>query len=116
MDRSILEGDPHSVIEGMLIAARGHRLQAKATSMPKRIPAGRQTPGHRTSGARLGLLGDNICGTDFSFHFNIASRGAGAFVCGESTALMASLEGKPGRPRAKYVHTVEKGFREAPPI
>jgi NADH:ubiquinone oxidoreductase subunit F (NADH-binding) len=60
-----------------------------------------------------GLLGDNIAGTDFSFHIKI-STGAGAFVCGESTALMASLEGNVGRPRAKYVHTVEKGFRESP--
>ena len=60
-----------------------------------------------------GLLGDEICGTDFSFKIRI-STGAGAFVCGESTALMASLEGNVGRPRAKYVHTVEKGFRDGP--
>jgi len=61
----------------------------------------------------LGLLGENILGSGFSFDVAI-SRGAGAFVSGESTALMASLEGKVGRPRAKYVHTVEKGFREGP--
>jgi NADH:ubiquinone oxidoreductase subunit F (NADH-binding)/Pyruvate/2-oxoacid:ferredoxin oxidoreductase delta subunit len=60
-----------------------------------------------------GLLGDNIAGSDFSFDIKI-STGAGAFVCGESTALMASLEGNVGRPRAKYVHTVEKGFRNNP--
>ena len=60
-----------------------------------------------------GLLGNNIAGSDFNFHVKI-STGAGAFVCGESTALMASLEGKVGRPRAKYVHTVEKGFRNKP--
>jgi NADH:ubiquinone oxidoreductase subunit F (NADH-binding)/ferredoxin len=60
-----------------------------------------------------GLLGENIAGSDFSFHIKI-STGAGAFVCGESTALMASLEGNVGRPRAKYIHTVEKGFRNMP--
>jgi NADH:ubiquinone oxidoreductase subunit F (NADH-binding)/Pyruvate/2-oxoacid:ferredoxin oxidoreductase delta subunit len=60
-----------------------------------------------------GLLGDNIACSDFSFDVKI-STGAGAFVCGESTALMASLEGNVGRPRAKYVHTVEKGFRNNP--
>jgi NADH:ubiquinone oxidoreductase subunit F (NADH-binding) len=62
---------------------------------------------------KYGLLGDNIAGTDFSFNIKI-STGAGAFVCGESTALMASLEGNVGRPRAKYIHTVERGFRESP--
>jgi NADH:ubiquinone oxidoreductase subunit F (NADH-binding) len=65
------------------------------------------------SARTLGLLGKNILGSGFDFDIRI-SRGGGAFVCGESTALMASLEGKPGRPRAKYVHTVEKGFREGP--
>jgi NADH:ubiquinone oxidoreductase subunit F (NADH-binding)/Pyruvate/2-oxoacid:ferredoxin oxidoreductase delta subunit len=62
---------------------------------------------------KCGLLGEGIAGSDFSFHIKI-STGAGAFVCGESTALMASLEGNVGRPRAKYVHTVEKGFRDSP--
>ncbi len=60
-----------------------------------------------------GLLGKNILDSGFDFDIHI-SRGGGAFVCGESTALMASLEGSPGRPRAKYVHTVEKGFKEGP--
>jgi NADH:ubiquinone oxidoreductase subunit F (NADH-binding) len=60
-----------------------------------------------------GLLGENILGTGFDFDIHI-SRGGGAFVCGESTALMSSLEGLPGRPRAKYVHTVAKGFRDSP--
>ena len=62
---------------------------------------------------KYGLLGDNIAGSDFSFHVKI-STGAGAYVCGESTALMSSLEGKVGRPRAKYVHTVEKGIFQQP--
>jgi NADH:ubiquinone oxidoreductase subunit F (NADH-binding)/Pyruvate/2-oxoacid:ferredoxin oxidoreductase delta subunit len=60
-------------------------------------------------------LGNNILGTGFDFDIFI-SRGGGAFVCGESTALMASLEGNPGLPRAKYIHTVEKGFRQNPSL
>ena len=114
MDRSILEGDPHSVLEGMLIAGvaigSSHGYLYVRNEYPlavkRLVTAIRQAE-------KYGLVGDNICGTEFSFHFKI-SRGAGAFVCGESTALMASLEGKVGRPRAKYVHTVEKGFREGP--
>ena len=58
-------------------------------------------------------MGENILGSQFDFNIKI-SRGGGAFVCGESTALMASLEGKVGEPRAKYVHTVEKGLWEQP--
>jgi NADH:ubiquinone oxidoreductase subunit F (NADH-binding)/Pyruvate/2-oxoacid:ferredoxin oxidoreductase delta subunit len=61
----------------------------------------------------IGLLGENILGTSFSFDIRI-NRGGGAFVCGESTALMASLEGRPGEPRAKYVHTVESGLWSKP--
>jgi len=61
----------------------------------------------------MGLLGQNILGGSFSFDIRI-NRGGGAFVCGESTALMASLEGRPGEPRAKYIHTVESGFRDKP--
>lgn len=114
MDRSILEGDPHTVIEGMLIAAyaigssRGfiYVRNEYPLAVKRLITAIKQAESY-------GLLGDNIAGTDFNFHIKI-STGAGAFVCGESTALMASLEGKVGRPRAKYVHTVEKGFRDGP--
>ncbi|MCB2146817.1 MAG: 4Fe-4S binding protein [Deltaproteobacteria bacterium] len=114
MDRSILEGDPHSVIEGMLIAAvaigSSHGYIYVRNEYPlavkRLITAIKQAEGY-------GLLGDGIAGTDFCFTIKI-STGAGAFVCGESTALMASLEGKVGRPRAKYVHTVEKGFRDGP--
>lgn len=114
MDRSILEGDPHSVLEGMLIAAlaigSSHGFIYVRNEYPlavkRLVTAIKQAESY-------GLLGDNIAGTDFSFHIKI-STGAGAFVCGESTALMASLEGNIGRPRAKYVHTVEKGFRQSP--
>jgi NADH:ubiquinone oxidoreductase subunit F (NADH-binding)/Pyruvate/2-oxoacid:ferredoxin oxidoreductase delta subunit len=114
MDRSILEGDPHSVLEGMLIAGlaigSAHGFIYVRNEYPlavKRLVAAiRQAE-------NCGLLGEHIAGSDFSFHIKI-STGAGAFVCGESTALMASLEGKVGRPRAKYIHTVEKGFRDNP--
>jgi NADH:ubiquinone oxidoreductase subunit F (NADH-binding)/(2Fe-2S) ferredoxin/Pyruvate/2-oxoacid:ferredoxin oxidoreductase delta subunit len=114
MDRSVLEGDPHSVLEGMLIAAYAigaaqgfiYVRNEYPLAVKRLVEAIRQAEG-------LGLLGDNIAGSGFSFSIKI-STGAGAFVCGESTALMASLQGKVGRPRAKYVHTVEKGFREGP--
>ncbi len=114
MDRSILEGDPHSVIEGMLIAGVAigskHAFIYARNEYPlavkRLITAIKQAEDY-------GLLGENIAGSDFSFSIKI-STGAGAFVCGESTALMASLEGNVGRPRAKYVHTVEKGFRDNP--
>ena len=114
MDRSILEGDPHSILEGMLIAAlaigSNHGFIYVRNEYPlavkRLITAIKQAE-------KYGLLGENIGGTDFSFNIKI-STGAGAFVCGESTALMASLEGQVGRPRAKYVHTVEKGFRQNP--
>jgi NADH:ubiquinone oxidoreductase subunit F (NADH-binding)/(2Fe-2S) ferredoxin/Pyruvate/2-oxoacid:ferredoxin oxidoreductase delta subunit len=114
MDRSILEGDPHSVLEGMLIAAvaigSSHGFIYVRNEYPLAV---KRLVTAIKQAEKFGLIGDNIAGTDFSFNIKI-STGAGAFVCGESTALMASLEGKVGRPRAKYVHTVEKGFRNNP--
>jgi NADH:ubiquinone oxidoreductase subunit F (NADH-binding)/(2Fe-2S) ferredoxin len=114
MDRSILEGDPHSVLEGMLIAAvaigSSHGFMYVRNEYPLAV---KRLVTAIKQAEKFGLIGDNIAGTDFSFHIKI-STGAGAFVCGESTALMASLEGNVGRPRAKYVHTVEKGFRNNP--
>ncbi|MBU2430721.1 MAG: 4Fe-4S binding protein [Proteobacteria bacterium] len=114
MDRSILEGDPHSVIEGMLIAglAIGSSLGFMYVRNEYPLAVKRLVNAIKQATA-YGLLGDNILGSGFSFKIKI-STGAGAFVCGESTALMASLEGKVGRPKAKYVHTVEKGFRDQP--
>ncbi len=114
MDRSILEGNPHSVLEGMIVGAIAigsneghvyvrHEYPLAVTNLTIALQKARE----------MGLLGKNILSSGFDFDVRI-SRGGGAFVCGESTALMASLEGKPGRPRAKYVHTVEKGYREGP--
>ncbi len=114
MDRSILEGDPHSVLEGMLIAALAIGSSQGFVYIRNEYPlAVKRLVSAIKAAEKYGLLGDNIAGSDFSFNIKI-STGAGAFVCGESTALMASLEGQVGRPRAKYVHTVEKGFRESP--
>jgi NADH:ubiquinone oxidoreductase subunit F (NADH-binding)/(2Fe-2S) ferredoxin len=114
MDRSILEGDPHSVIEGMLIAGVAIGSSNGYIYVRNEYPlAVKRLVTAIKQAEAYGLLGDGIAGTDFCFKLKI-STGAGAFVCGESTALMASLEGKVGRPRAKYVHTVEKGFRDGP--
>ena len=114
MDRSLLEGDPHSVLEGMAICAyavgshRGYMyVRAEYPLAVKTL-----TTAIRQAEA-LGLLGENIMGTGFDFKVTI-STGAGAFICGESSALMASLEGKVGRPRPKYIRSVEKGFRDSP--
>ena len=114
MDRSILEGDPHNILEGMLIGALAIGSGRGFIYVRNEYPlAVKRLITAIKEAEKYGLIGDNIAGTDFSFHVKI-STGAGAFVCGESTALMASLEGKVGRPRAKYVHTVEKGFRGSP--
>lgn len=114
MDRSILEGDPHSVIEGMLIAALAIGSSQGYIYVRKEYPLAVQRLKTAIAQAEaFGLLGERIAGSELSFRIKI-STGAGAFVCGESTALMASLEGLVGRPRAKYVHTVEKGFRGGP--
>jgi len=114
MDRSVLEGDPHSVLEGMLIAGYAIGSNEGFIYVRHEYPLAVKRLKIAIKQAKdYGLLGNNIGGTDFSFRIKI-STGAGAFVCGESTALMASLEGKVGRPRAKYIHTVEKGFRNKP--
>jgi NADH:ubiquinone oxidoreductase subunit F (NADH-binding)/(2Fe-2S) ferredoxin len=114
MDRSILEGDPHTVLEGMLIAALAVGSRQGFIYVRNEYPlAVKRLIGAIKQAKSYGLLGENIAGSDFSFDIKI-STGAGAFVCGESTALMASLEGNVGRPRAKYVHTVAKGFRNNP--
>ncbi|MFC1872463.1 NADH-ubiquinone oxidoreductase-F iron-sulfur binding region domain-containing protein [Chloroflexota bacterium] len=110
MDRSVLESDPHSVIEGMIISgyaigsATGYiYVRAEYPLAIKRLRlAMKETEGR-------GFLGTNILGTDFSFNL-IIKEGAGAFVCGESTALMRSIEGKPGKPRQTPPRSVEKGL------
>jgi len=114
MDRSLLEGNPHSIIEGMIIGAIAIGSHEGYVYVRHEYPlAVKNLTIALEKAEELGFLGKNILGYGFDFDIRI-SRGGGAFVCGESTALMASLEGQPGRPRAKYIHTVEKGFRQGP--
>jgi len=114
MDRSLLEGNPHSIIEGMIIGAIAIESHEGYVYVRHEYPlAVKNLTIALEKAEELGLLGKNILGSGFDLDIRI-SRGGGAFVCGESTALMASLEGQPGRPRAKYIHTVEKGFRQGP--
>ena len=101
MNRSLLEGDPHSVLEGMLIGARA--IGAKVGYIYCRAEYPLALERLRIALKKLeeyGLIGDNILDSDFSFHLKI-KEGAGAFVCGEETALMASIEGKRGMPRSR---------------
>lgn len=115
MDRSIIEGDPHAVIEGMMIGAYAiENVKEGYIYVRMEYPLAIKRFNIAIQQAKeYGLLGENIFETDFSFDIKVR-RGAGAFVCGESTALMASIEGNPGEPRAKYVHTVEKGLWNKP--
>jgi NADH:ubiquinone oxidoreductase subunit F (NADH-binding)/(2Fe-2S) ferredoxin len=115
MDRSIIEGDPHSVIEGMIIGAYAiENVHQGYIYVRMEYPLAIKRFYIAIGQAReYGLLGKNIFDSGFDFDIEVR-RGAGAFVCGESTALMASVEGKPGEPRAKYVHTVERGLWERP--
>ena len=115
-NRSLLEGNPHSVVEGMIIGAYAVGSSEGFVYVRDEYPMAVKNVGIAIDQARrLGFLGDGILGSDFSFDMKVR-RGGGAFVCGESTALMASLEGKIGEPRAKYVHTVEKGLWNSPTL
>ena len=114
MDRSLMEGNPHSIIEGMIIGAYAVGAQDGYIYVRNEYPLAVTHLTMAIAAARgAGLLGKNILGTDFSFDIHI-TKGAGAFVCGESSALFASIEGRAGEPRAKYVHAVEKGLWDKP--
>ncbi|MGB2826692.1 MAG: NADH-ubiquinone oxidoreductase-F iron-sulfur binding region domain-containing protein [Dehalococcoidales bacterium] len=114
MDRGVLEGNPHLVLEGMMIGAWAIGAQKGYVYVRNEYPLAVEHSRIAVEQAReLGLLGDNILGSSFSFDVDIA-RGGGAFVCGESTALMDSLEGKVGEPRPKDVHTVVDGLYHKP--
>ena len=116
MDRSIMEGNPHSVIEGMMIAAIAAGSDEGYIYVRAEYPlAVERLRIAIAKDEELGLLGDNILGTDFSFHLHI-NRGAGAFVCGEGSALTASIEGKRGMPRVKPPRTVEQGLWARPTV
>jgi NADH-quinone oxidoreductase subunit F len=114
MDRSVLEGNPHSVIEGMIIAAyaigAGNGPVEGYVYVRHEYPFAVQRLRHALETAReRNLLGDDILGSGFSFDIRI-NQGAGAFVCGESTALTASIEGHRGMPRGKHIRTVAHGL------
>jgi NADH:ubiquinone oxidoreductase subunit F (NADH-binding)/(2Fe-2S) ferredoxin/NAD-dependent dihydropyrimidine dehydrogenase PreA subunit len=114
MDRSLLEGNPHRVIEGMLIGAYAIGSEEGYVYVRNEYPLAVSNLRHAIEQAKdYGLLGKNVLGSDLTFTIKI-NRGGGAFVCGESTALMASLEGRVGEPRAKYIHTVEHGLWDQP--
>ncbi|HEX9896379.1 MAG TPA: NADH-ubiquinone oxidoreductase-F iron-sulfur binding region domain-containing protein [Dehalococcoidales bacterium] len=114
MDRCVLEGNPHLILEGMMIGAKAVGARKGYIYVRNEYPLAVEHSRIAIEQAReLGLLGDNILGSSFSFDMDIA-RGGGAFVCGESTALMASVEGKVGEPRPKDVHTVVDGLYHKP--
>jgi len=114
MDRSILEGNPHSVIEGMIIGALAIGGTDGFIYVRNEYPLAVQRLGIALDQAReWGFLGENILGSGLDFDIQI-NRGGGAFVCGESTALMLSIEGQVGEPRAKHIHTAESGLWESP--
>jgi NADH:ubiquinone oxidoreductase subunit F (NADH-binding)/(2Fe-2S) ferredoxin/NAD-dependent dihydropyrimidine dehydrogenase PreA subunit len=115
-DRSIMEGDPHSVLEGMVLGAYAVGAHEGYIYVRDEYPLAVVNLTIALREARkYGLLGTDIMGSGFSFDVKI-SRGGGAFVCGESSALMRSLEGRTGEPRAKYVHSTEKGLFDQPTV
>ncbi len=110
MDRSVLEADPHAVLEGMIIGAKAIGAQEGFVYVRDEYPlALRRVNIAIEQATEYGLLGENILGTDFSFKINVV-RGGGAFVCGEETALIASIEGYVGRPRPRPPYPAEKGL------
>lgn len=116
MDRSVMEGDPHRMLEGMMIAGLACGAQEGYIYVRAEYPlAVRRLRRAIAQAEALGLLGEHILGTEFSFSLRIA-RGAGAFVCGEGSALTASIEGKRGMPRVKPPRTVEHGLFDKPTV
>ncbi|HAH69371.1 MAG TPA: NADH-quinone oxidoreductase subunit F [Synergistaceae bacterium] len=116
MDRALMEGDPFSVIEGLTIGAYAVGSSEGIIYVRHEYPlAVKRLTNAITILEEAGLLGKDILGTGFDFHVEIC-KGGGAFVCGESTALMTSIEGKPGVPRVKYIRSTEKGLWGSPTV
>ena len=116
MDRSVLEGDPHAIVEGMLIAAYAVGASQGYVYVRSEYPLAVSTIGHAIEQAEQhGLLGDDIFGTGFSFRIKVR-RGAGAFVCGEETALIASIEGHSGEPRSRPPYPAVEGLWGKPTV
>ncbi len=110
MDDALLEGNPHSVLEGMIIGAFAIGAREGHVYVRQEYPVAVERITRAVQQARgLGLLGDAILGSSFAFDVRI-SRGGGAFVCGEASAMMASLEGRRGIPRRRLIHLSERGL------
>ena len=116
MDRSVMEGDPHKMIEGMIIAGYAVGAQEGYIYVRAEYPlAIKRLKIAIRQAEKYGLIGDNILGSGYSFKLHI-NRGAGAFVCGEGSALTASIEGERGMPRTKPPRTVEQGLFAKPTV
>ena len=116
MDRSILEGDPHSVIEGLAICALAVGAERGFLYIRDEYSLALEYMRKALEDAEeAGMIGDSVVGSDKSLKLEIV-RGGGAFVCGESTALMASIEGRAGEPRAKYIRSVRRGLWDKPTV
>ena len=114
MDRSLLEGSPHSVLEGLIIGAYAIGSHQGFIYVRQEYPLAVENVGIAiTQAQEYGLLGESILGSGFDFTIKV-HRGAGAFVSGESSALMTAIEGKVGEPRPKHIHTVIKGVWTSP--
>jgi len=114
MDRSLLEGNPHSVLEGLIIGALAIGSHEGFVYVRQEYPLALENIKTAIKKAREhGLLGENILGSGFDFDVTI-HRGVGAFVSGESSALMSAIEGRVGEPRPKYIHTSVKGLWDKP--
>jgi NADH-quinone oxidoreductase subunit F len=116
MNRSLMEGDPFSIIEGMTLGAYAVGASRGFIYVRHEYPISvERLDGAIKEAEKMGLLGHNILGSGFSFNLSTV-EGGGAFVCGESTALMASIEGREGQPRVKYVRSTEKGLWDCPTL
>lgn len=116
MDRAILEGNPHSILEGLTIGAYAIGSHEGYIYVRQEYPSAVENVTIAIKQAEeYGLLGKNILGSGFDFTVSV-HQGAGAFVCGESSALMTALEGRVGEPRSKYIHTAVKGVWDCPSV
>lgn len=116
MDRSILEGDPHAVLEGLAICALAIGAQEGFLYIRDEYDlAVKHVKKAIADATERGILGDSIMGSEHKLTLSVV-RGGGAFICGESTALMQSIEGKVGEPRAKYIRSVQRGLWDQPTV
>ncbi len=116
MDRSVMEGNPHAVLEGMMIAGKAIGADEGVVYVRAEYPLAVQRMRHAIEDAeKHGLLGDHLFGSDFNFRIRVM-EGAGAFVCGEETALIASVEGKRGMPMPKPPFPAQKGLYGKPTV